>query len=159
MRQEDGEEFEDFINIELSRRGILLGGFRTMQYQHLYGENLLGMEIKYDRKFKETGNLYIETHSRHPGNIATIMPAGILKQDRSWLYLVGDYDSAYIFSKKHLFTLFNSLKAKPRAGLKPTSANKLIVAGKEYFMTYGFIMNKERAESYCCLKIEFENKS
>ena len=59
-RLEDGLQYQDFICMELHRRGIVLQNIQSKKF-NLKKENLLGMEIKFDRRLKDTGNVYIET--------------------------------------------------------------------------------------------------
>jgi hypothetical protein len=56
----EGIEFQDFIAEQLHLQGVVLQNFSSKKYQ-LRRENLLGLEIKFDKKYEKTGNLYIET--------------------------------------------------------------------------------------------------
>lgn len=65
------------------------------------GENSIGFEIKYDMKMETTGNVWIETHERSD-IIKPHFPSGILREDNTWIYIIGNYKIAYIFSKEQL---------------------------------------------------------
>ncbi len=69
------------------------------------GENLQGIEVKFDRKFRETGNLFIETSERSTPE-SQWHPSGILKEDNSWAYAIGDYEKLYVFAIKQLRILY-----------------------------------------------------
>ena len=107
-----GEAFELYVAQQLRPHGFVLDRCTSYRDQLRIGENLLGLEIKFDRKVRETGNLYIETEERHPKSPSTHMRAsGIFRDDQSWLYGIGDHDRFYIFSKRHLRSLFWDLKS------------------------------------------------
>ena len=133
---EEGLEFQDIVTRELYQRGIVVVGYSSRRFQNQEGENLLGAEIKRDGKFRETGNLYIETFEKsHPDN-ARFIPSGIYREDNSWLFVIGDEKTIYIFSTKYLRMLENRYKQV----VKPTSK--------------GFLMPLSDAEKYCIRKIE-----
>ena len=99
---EEAQEFEDFVYNLLYHEGIPVVGFNSKKYQFARGENMAGIEIKHDKKYEKTGNLYIETaEKRYPGN-PEYAPSGINRGDNSWLYLIGDYNIIYIFPVKYL---------------------------------------------------------
>jgi len=97
----DAKPYQDFICEELHRRGIVLQNMTSKQYQ-FKRENLLGLEIKLDKRMVETGRVYIETAEKaHEDNAAYVL-SGIYRNDNSWLYGIGDYTIFYIFSKNTL---------------------------------------------------------
>src|SRR3990167_4524764 len=98
---------------------------------------MLGAEIKRDGRFRETGNLYIETAEKsHPNNPAYI-PSGIYRADNSWLYVIGDEKEIWIFSVKYL----RLLSRRFRVVKNPTSM--------------GFLMPTAEADKYSVRKISF----
>lgn len=105
---EKGQKYQDFIMIELHKRGIVLQPIQSRSYQ-LGMENLLGMEIKFDDKMKDTGNIYFETHEKSNADNQHFIESGILRNDNSWLFAIGDYSVLYIFSKKRLCSLYERL--------------------------------------------------
>ena len=108
---EEAQEFEDFVYNLLYHEGIPIVGFSSKKYQFAKGENMAGIEIKYDKRYEETGNLYIETaEKRYPSN-PEYAPSGINRGDNSWLYLIGDYNIIYIFPIKYLKSWENNFKA------------------------------------------------
>jgi len=96
---EEGKGYQDFVQEELYKCGISIVSYSSKEYQHLHGENLAGIEIKYDQKMKETNNIYIEIAEKaHPQNIDFI-PSGIYANPKTWLYLIGDRREIFIFAK------------------------------------------------------------
>lgn len=137
----EAHEYQDYVCEQLIKNlGISITNYQSKKYQFNKGENLQGVEIKYDKKFAKTGNLYIETHEKSNPNNQEYVKSGIYRLDNSWLYAIGDYQVIYIFSKRYLQTFHRSNKFKNIT--TPTSK--------------GFLINKENAEKYHINKIEFE---
>lgn len=135
---QQGLEFQDIMTRELYIRGIVVIGFSSRRFQNLIGENMLGAEIKRDGHFRNTGNIYLETAEKsHPSNPQYI-PSGIMRKDNSWLYIIGDEQTAYIFSTKYLRLL---------ASKRNWREVKKITYG-------GYLMPIEDAERYCIRKID-----
>lgn len=132
---QQGLEFQDVVTTALYQRGIVVVGYSSRRFQNTKGENMLGAEIKRDGRFRETGNLYIETAEKaHPNN-AFFVPSGIRREDNSWLYVIGDEQAVYIFSAKYL----RLLEPRYQRVYKATSQ--------------GFLMPVAEAEKYCIRKI------
>jgi len=99
---EIGLKFQDVVTRVLYQRGIVVVGYASQHFQNTEGENMLGAEIKRDGNFRKTGRLWIEyAEKTHPNN-ATWIDSGIKRKDTSWLYVIGDDISIWIFSKKWL---------------------------------------------------------
>lgn len=97
---EEAMEYQDFLVDKLAEHGILLQNYSSKQYQYDKGENRNGIEIKHDMVSLSTGNIYIEIAEKSDPANERYIPSGILREDNTWLYLVGNYEFAYIFSKK-----------------------------------------------------------
>lgn len=136
---QQGLEFQDVVTQVLYQRGIVVIGYSSRRFQNNEGENMLGAEIKRDGKFRETGNLYIETAEKSHPDKPNYTASGIHRQDNSWLYVIGDEKTIYIFSTKYLQMLEHRYERKE----KPTSQ--------------GFVMPLADAEKYCIRKIEVGN--
>ena len=135
---EEGLQFQDFATRELYQRGIVIVGYSSRHYQNKCGENMLGAEIKRDGNFRKTGNLYIETAEKsHPDN-KNYVPSGIFRKDNSWLFVIGDEETLYIFATKYLQRLSDRYKEV----IKTTSIGRLMPIAE--------------AEKYCIRKIEVE---
>lgn len=134
----EGIEFQDVVTKELYMRGIVVNGYASRKFQNIEGENMLGAEIKRDGKFRETGNLYIEVDEKSHPDKSKYTPSGIHRKDNSWLFVIGDERTIYIFSTKYL----RMLEERYKHVEKPTS--------------HGFLMPISDAEKYCIRKIEIE---
>lgn len=135
-------EYQDFICEKLHALGIVLQNMQSQQYQ-LKKENLLGLEIKFDRQLEKTGNIYIEIAEKaNPAN-PYYVASGIYRDDNSWLFGIGDYEDFFIFTKKRLKEI-DGLRKKGRIdGLRevtiPTS--------------HGFLIPRNLAEQWCARKV------
>lgn len=97
---EVGLQYQDFITLKLYSMGWSLNQFSSLKYQVEYGENIAGIEIKNDLQMQKTHNIYIELYEKaHTGSFAF---SGINRQDNTILWLIGDYNVAYVFVKKQL---------------------------------------------------------
>lgn len=135
---QQGLEFQDVMTCELYQRGIVVIGYSSRRFQNSHGENMLGAEIKRDDNFRKTGNLYIETEEKaNPRNV-NYVKSGIMRDDNSWLFVIGDERTAYIFSTKYLRML--SRTKGWREVKTPTSI--------------GLLMPIHDAENYSIRKIE-----
>jgi hypothetical protein len=133
---EIGLEFQDIVTKELYQRGIVVVGYSSRRYQNSEGENLLGAEIKRDGKFRDTGNLYIEVSEKSHPDKKNYTPSGIYRKDNSWLYVIGDENTLWIFSTKYLRMLENRYKHV----IKPTSN--------------GYLLPINEADKYCIRRID-----
>lgn len=93
----DAQAFEDFVSDTLfDHAAFALHTYRSPVYQRLKGESRPGLEVKYDRRFRDTGNLYIETEERWNTEVK-FRPAGICKEGTTW-YVIGDYGKFWLFA-------------------------------------------------------------
>lgn len=138
---EQGIEYQDFVVERLYDVGLPIISYGSKKYQHLIGENKAGFEIKYDTKFKETGNFYIETDEKsHPDNPRYVR-SGVYRNDNTWLYIIGDYYNIYIFGKIQLQFLDES--GKFRKVQTDTSI--------------GYLLDLKRAKKYVLKEIIIED--
>jgi hypothetical protein len=138
---EQGLQFQDVVTSELYQRGIVVIGYASRKYQNECGENMLGAEIKRDGLFRETGNLYIETAEKSHPDKSNYVLSGIYRDDNSWLFVIGDEETIYIFSTKYLRLLERRYEQKTKTTSK------------------GFIMPIVDAEKYCIRKIDLQEGS
>lgn len=132
---EVGHEFQDFITERLAKEfGIAITIFQSKKYQFQKGESLQGVEIKYDarstgdcsyKQYAATGNVAIEIAEKSQPGIKDFTPSGIYRRDNSWIYVVGNFDCAWIFMKKHLVLMHKSGKYKTLT-TKPTLKSMLL---------------------------------
>jgi len=119
-----GLHYQDFVVEELYKIGLPIISYSSKEYQNLMGENKAGVEIKFDMKFRGTGNIYIETAEKSNPENEKYIDSGIYRNDNTWLYLIGDEKTIFIFSKKHLIHLHKLNKY--REVITPTSKGMLI---------------------------------
>lgn len=137
-----GQKFQDRCALQIMKNlNIPLVNLQSKDYQFKVGENLQGFEIKFDQCFTNTSNLYIETAHRVTPE-QEYCNGGILRQDNSWLYCIGNYKVLYIFLKKFLVNLYNS-------GRYEVIENNLKTSK-------GFLLPKTDADKYSAYKIENE---
>lgn len=124
---ESALQYQDFIADKLRKADpcIIIGAYSSRKYQYEHGESMSGIEIKYDMKKKDTGNLYIEVAEKSNPNISEYSPSGIMRDDNTWLYLIGDYEEAFLFSKHQLQSIYADKERYKIRGIKerqtPTS--------------------------------------
>lgn len=100
---EKGLEYQDWISdILRTKLGLFVGVYASKKYQAEKGESQAGIEIKHDMLMNSTGNAYIEVAEKSNAANENWVPSGIFREDNSWLYVIGDYDNIYIFSKQQL---------------------------------------------------------
>ncbi len=97
-----GLEFQDFVSELLYKEGFPVVSYVSAAYQRKRGENIIGIEIKFDGRFRERGSLYIETAEKSNPMKQFYYPSGIYRKDNTWLYAIGDYSMVYLFPKKYL---------------------------------------------------------
>jgi hypothetical protein len=132
-----GAEFLDFVVISLYRHGLILQPFTSRLYQYAKGESLQGWEVKLDNRFTETGRLSIEIAEKTQANNSSWAPSGIYRNDNTWLYIQGNYEYLYLFSKQWLIKLHKSKRYKEDA---TTTVKK-------------FYLPIADADKYCVIKI------
>lgn len=125
------------------RIGMVLNPYCSKRGQ-LLGENLLGMEIKRDGLYRQTGNLYIEVAEKARPREGDYVPSGIMRSDNSWLYGIGDELQFWIFPISLLRHFYNRRAEFKwlREVLKPTSK--------------AFAFPIRKADLYCARRIDFD---
>ena len=104
-----GVEYENFIeDLFLERLHIKLFFYKSKHFQNKVGETHQGIEVKFDDRIKETGNIYFEYEEAC--KTSGCIPSGVFKQDNSWLYVIGDYSTIYVFSKNRLINFLTNSK-------------------------------------------------
>ena len=137
----DAKEFQDFVAEKLYAIGLPLFNYTSKKYQVEYGENKLGVEIKFDKKFQETGNLWIELAEKSNPDKISYIGSGIHRNDNTWLYLIGNYEVIFIFAKTLLFQLAKTGRYKVLENRTKTSK--------------GFLLPKKDAIKYAAKVLEF----
>lgn len=141
---EAGLEYQDFIAEQL-RKGspcIIVGPYSSKKYQNEFGESMSGIEIKYDMMMKKTGNLYFEVAEKSNADLPEYTASGIMRDDNTWLYLIGDYERAFLFSKKQLQRIYLQDKYHAVRGIQKRQTPTSI----------GFTFPIDNARKSLCLK-------
>lgn len=124
---EEGLEFQDFVALALCQRGLVIVGYASRRFQCERGENMLGAEIKRDGNFRRTGNLYVETAEKAHPSRPSFSPSGIYRRDNSWLFVIGDEQTLWIFPTKYLRRLCEKFgEDRWRAVKTETSVGRLV---------------------------------
>lgn len=106
---QDGLEFQDFVvDVFLRELGIPISNYASRYYQFKRGESAQGFEIKEDRRILETGNVSIEVAEKSRADISQWTPSGIMRQDNTWLYIQGNRQIIFVFSKNIIRQLYLS---------------------------------------------------
>ena len=110
---QSGLEFQDFV-VDLLREqlGIVITNYQSQRFQFGVGENKQGIEIKLDRDILRTKNVSIEIAEKARASNPYYVPSGIYRNDNSWLYIQGNWDIVFIFSKTILRLLRQSGRYK-----------------------------------------------
>lgn len=104
---EQGLEYQDFVCDQLRiREGLFVGCYSSRKYQQEKGESVCGLEIKYDMRLSETGNVYIEVAEKSRPELPEYTASGVFRKDNTWLYLIGDYHQAFVFGKTLMRNLY-----------------------------------------------------
>lgn len=106
---ESGLLYQDFVIDALSSLlGLHVQQYASRTYQLTVGETRQGVEIKHDEKYASTGNLWIEMAEKARPRAGDYVPSGIHRNDNAWLYVIGDYNTIFVFARTMLIELANS---------------------------------------------------
>lgn len=124
-------EFEIFVENEFRKLGIEIGLYKTKEGQYS-GETEIGLEIKYDMQLEKTGNIYIEFQEKTSPNDKYFFDSGILKQDNTKWWLIGNKEEHYFIAKSELLKYYKNIT---REVITETSK--------------GFVIPREEAKKLC----------
>lgn len=103
---ESGQLYQDFVVDVLAQSiGLIVQVYGSRVYQMAVDESRNGVEIKHDEKYARTGNLWIEVGEKARPRPGDYTASGIHRGDNSWLYVIGDYDTIFLFPKRYLLAL------------------------------------------------------
>ena len=98
-----GQEYEDFVAEQLWHHRWPIYVYQSRKWQWKSGESVNGIEIKLDRKFRDTGNLFIETAERRTTTGASQWrPSGIYDEHEPRILAIGDYRTIYLLGVRWL---------------------------------------------------------
>ena len=108
---EEALRYQDYVADLLYDEGIPIGIYSSYKYQIEKGESKAGVEIKYDKRMAETGNIYIEVAERHDPE-GQFVKSGILRKDNTILYAIGNYYKTLLIAKKDLLKIYKKYPRK-----------------------------------------------
>ena len=128
---EESMEYQDFVvDILIKNLGLAISNYSSRRYQFNIGESRQGIEIKLDKRITPNGNVSIEVFEKSRASNSLWVKSGILREDNTWLYIQGNYDYIFIFSKRALRKIYEE-KYKSRVWEpKPTIKTFLIPFGE-----------------------------
>lgn len=136
---ETSHRFEVYIDYCFRQRGYDIGLYYGKKQQYSQGETKAGIEIKCDRKLRETGNVYIEYQERMTRE-GVWVDSGILKPDETKYFLIGTEEEFYILPREALYGLYTRvvLQGEYIPGVKK-------VREKTHGTSKGFIISSQIA--------------
>lgn len=148
-KYEQGAQYQDFIaDVLASQCGISLNAYSSKKYQFERGESASGIEVKFDDRMRETGNVYIEIAEKSHPEIDDYTPSGVCRNDGSWLYLIGDYEKALLMSKNQLRMMVEK---------DDVSLSKLRIRKVQTPTSIGYLFPVEYCKKWLCLRLfDFE---
>ncbi len=109
---ERGAYYEDFIKDLMFLKGLAITSYKGKNNQFDIGENLAGIEIKFDSRCVDMNHLWIETAEKSKSQNKEWYPSGVCREDNSWLYIQGNYDKVWIFAKRDLRDCYELKKCR-----------------------------------------------
>lgn len=103
-----GEAFAAFVSEQLAHFGLIVGLYETQHEQYSLGESRMGLEIKFDDRLADTGNVYIEMYEKTRARNSAFVESGILRCDNTLLYGIGNRREFYIFGKRTLQRVYEA---------------------------------------------------
>jgi len=144
-KSKEAKEYQDFICEWMAKNyGIVMTIFSSKKYQYNIGESLQGVEIKYDMRYEETGNIYIETGEKAKPRNGEYYPSGIFRNDNTWIYFIGNYNELFAFSKKQLVKIYER------------EIYSRSIENNNTLTSCGYLLSKEKAEKYCIMKFNLK---
>ena len=101
---EDDLQFQDYAMQLLYKAGMPICIYGSKKYQIKVGESIGRVEIKHDKVMKTSNNLFIEYAERHDPNKPFVY-SGILRDDNTVFYMIGDYNRTFLLSKPLLISM------------------------------------------------------
>ena len=142
---QDAAEYQDFLTDELLKYGISLNQYSSKKYQYDVGESASGIEVKHDKQM-DSGNVFIEVAEKRKASMLDFTPSGIYRDDTSYLYLVGDYEKAFLFSKAQLRTY---VERDAELNREQGIIGPIIIKKKT---SKGFLFPIEYCKKFLCIK-------
>jgi len=140
QKMKEGLEFQDFaIKLCFNTIGLVIVQYVSPKCQMEHGESRNGVEIKYDSRIQETGNVFIEIGEKAGPRGGSHAPSGIYRNDNTWLYLVGNYDIVFIFA-------LTTLKLLHKRSINGNTCYREVPSGTE--TSWGFLLPVDEAKKF-----------
>jgi len=117
---EVGHMFQDFIIEQfIIKYGIAISIYSSKHYQFKKGESRQGFEVKYDArstgdsthvKCTPTNNVAIELYEKTNAFNKEWVKSGILREDNTMFYIIGNYHKAWWIEKRILQEVYKTNK-------------------------------------------------
>lgn len=161
VKFEEALFYQDFVcDVLLNVLGLAVTQYASRQYQCAIGESRQGIEIKHDWQYANTGNLFIETGEKSKPRSGPFYPSGIRRDDNSWLYVIGDYDTIFGYSISILRLLQDSGKYPSFIIDRGTSEGFLLLGRRNDPEKYAtFILRPNAAEKILKFNDEFREQT
>lgn len=128
---EESLEYQDFVvDVLIKNLGLVISTYSSRSYQFNIGESRQGIEIKLDKRISPKGNVSIEVFEKSRASNDRWIKSGILREDNTWLYIQGNYDYIFIFSKRALRKIYEEKYKDKVWQPKPTIKTFLITFGE-----------------------------
>jgi hypothetical protein len=131
-----GEAFEGYVLERFRAEGLEVGRHTTAALQLSRGDLVVegqDLEVKFDRLFASTGNLYIETAEKRNADRVGWTPSGVCAASAAVWYGIGDYRDFFLFQRVTLRDVART--ARPIEIAMKTSR--------------GFLLDPGRRAAYC----------
>lgn len=128
-RFEQALVYQDFVvDLLLQTLGLAVVQYSSCVYQTQIGESRTGVEIKFQDKYTKTGNLWIEVAEKARPRPGDYVASGIAdrEHDNAWLFVTGNYNTVFGFSKRLLQALSLSGRYPQRENNTKTSLGYLL---------------------------------
>jgi len=104
-----GEHYQDYVADAMLRYlHFPIVCYSSRRYQESVGEGPTGVEIKLDDYYARSRRLWIEIAEKARPRTGDYVPSGIYRADNTWLYIIGDYTTIFVFAKSILQGLHRS---------------------------------------------------
>lgn len=124
---EESMEYQDFVvDVLIKNVGMAISNYSSRRYQFNVGESRQGIEIKLDKRISPKGNVSIEVFEKSRASNSLWIKSGILREDNTWLYIQGNYEYIFIFSKRFLRKIYEEKYKTKVWEPKPTIKTFLI---------------------------------
>ena len=125
-KAKQGVEYQDFIIDQLRKSDpcFIIIPYSSREYQYNKGESANGYEIKFDNRVDETKKLWIEVAEKTSPDKAEYTPSGIMRDDNTIFYLIGNYKQAWLFVKKQLQATYIDKDCWPMYGIDERENNR-----------------------------------